>query len=151
MSEKRRTNEQTTRPPLSTIHSDDGHKHRDPKPVKRAETAPNHSMRPSKSLRRKDSDKTGMMSHSDTISSKRPLVRMPSIHTRYMEMLLHLDEIPRIYNILGSLFTWIILAGFLVVPGTCRLAFVPNLFVFATSNELNTLFPCSYTPTVIRT
>jgi hypothetical protein len=35
-----------------------------------------------------------------------------------MEMLLHLDEIPRMYNILASLFTWIMLAGFLVVPGT---------------------------------
>ncbi len=33
-------------------------------------------------------------------------------------MLLHLDEIPRLYNILASLGTWIILAGFLVVPGT---------------------------------
>ena len=35
-----------------------------------------------------------------------------------MEMLLHLDEIPRLHNIAVSLFTWIILAGFLVVPGT---------------------------------
>lgn len=35
-----------------------------------------------------------------------------------MEMLLHLDEIPRLYNILAGLFSWIILAGFLVVPGT---------------------------------
>lgn len=33
-------------------------------------------------------------------------------------MLLHLDEIPRIYNIGASLFTWIILAGYLVIPGT---------------------------------
>jgi hypothetical protein len=35
-----------------------------------------------------------------------------------MEMLLHLDQIPRLHNILASLFTWILLAGFLVVPGT---------------------------------
>jgi hypothetical protein len=35
-----------------------------------------------------------------------------------MEMLLHLDEIPRLYNISASVFTWIILAGFLVIPGT---------------------------------
>lgn len=33
-------------------------------------------------------------------------------------MLLHLDQIPRIHNILASLFTWILLAGFLVIPGT---------------------------------
>ncbi|KIW19507.1 hypothetical protein PV08_00079 [Exophiala spinifera] len=53
-------------------------------------------------------------------SGKRPapLARVPSTPTRYMEMLLHLDEIPRLYNILSSLGTWIILAGFLVVPGT---------------------------------
>jgi hypothetical protein len=35
-----------------------------------------------------------------------------------MEMLLHLDEIPRMYNILASLFTWLLLGAFLVVPGT---------------------------------
>lgn len=51
-------------------------------------------------------------------SRRPPLARVPSQPTRYMEMLLHLDEIPRMYNILSSLGTWIILAGFLVVPGT---------------------------------
>jgi hypothetical protein len=35
-----------------------------------------------------------------------------------MEMLLHLDKIPSIYNILAALSTWIILAAFLVIPGT---------------------------------
>lgn len=52
------------------------------------------------------------------MTSKPQLTRVPSVQTRYMEMLLHLDEIPRVFNILASLFTWIILAGFLVVPGT---------------------------------
>ncbi len=118
MFEKRRTTEQTARPPLSIIRSDDGQKYRDPKPAKRAGTAPVPKSRPSNSLRRKDSTKPNMMSRSDTMSSKRPLARMPSVQTRYMEMLLHLDEIPRLYNILASLFSWIILAGFLVVPGT---------------------------------
>jgi hypothetical protein len=46
------------------------------------------------------------------------LVRIPSVRTRYMEMLLHLDKIPRLHNILASAFTWILLASFLVVPGT---------------------------------
>lgn len=46
------------------------------------------------------------------------LARVPSVQTRYMEMLLHLDQIPRLHNILASLFTWILLAGFLIVPGT---------------------------------
>jgi len=35
-----------------------------------------------------------------------------------MEMLLSLDTIPRLHNILVSFFTWILLAGFLVFPGT---------------------------------
>jgi len=33
-------------------------------------------------------------------------------------MLLHLDKIPRIYNLGASFFTWIVLAGFVVFPGT---------------------------------
>jgi hypothetical protein len=46
------------------------------------------------------------------------LTRMPSVQTRYMGMLLHLDNIPRLHNILAAVFTWILLAGFLVIPGT---------------------------------
>lgn len=55
-----------------------------------------------------------------TNAPQRPqyLARVPSVQTRYMEMLLHLDKIPRLHNIMASAFTWILLAGFLVVPGT---------------------------------
>lgn len=35
-----------------------------------------------------------------------------------MEMLLHLDKIPRLHNILAALFGWLLLAGFIVFPGT---------------------------------
>jgi hypothetical protein len=35
-----------------------------------------------------------------------------------MEMLLALDTIPRSHNILASFFTWILLAGFVIFPGT---------------------------------
>jgi hypothetical protein len=35
-----------------------------------------------------------------------------------MEMLLHLDRIPKFHNILAAAFGWILLAGFLVIPGT---------------------------------
>ncbi|ETI22614.1 hypothetical protein G647_06690 [Cladophialophora carrionii CBS 160.54] len=115
---KRRESPQTVLPSLTTVHSDDGRRHGEPEAVQRAETAPIHGGKPSNSLKRKDSAKPSVLSRSDTHVSKRPLVRVPSVQTRYMEMLLHLDEIPRFYNILASLFTWIILAGFLVVPGT---------------------------------
>ena len=45
-------------------------------------------------------------------------VRVPTTETRYMQMLLHLDRIPRVYNFLAGLFTWILLASFLIIPGT---------------------------------
>jgi hypothetical protein len=35
-----------------------------------------------------------------------------------MDMLLSLDKIPRLHNILASFFAWIMLAGFIVFPGT---------------------------------
>jgi hypothetical protein len=35
-----------------------------------------------------------------------------------MGMLLALDDIPRFHNILASFFTWILLAGFIIFPGT---------------------------------
>jgi hypothetical protein len=35
-----------------------------------------------------------------------------------MSMLLDLDTIPRLHNILASFFTWILLAGFIIFPGT---------------------------------
>lgn len=52
-------------------------------------------------------------------STERPgLVHRPSVQTRYMDMLLGLDEIPRLHNILASFFTWILLAGYVVFPAT---------------------------------
>ncbi|TVY31537.1 hypothetical protein LSUB1_G008749, partial [Lachnellula subtilissima] len=44
--------------------------------------------------------------------------RQNSVQTRYMAMLLALDTIPRLHNILASFFTWILLAGFVIFPGT---------------------------------
>jgi len=44
--------------------------------------------------------------------------RQNSIQTRYMDMLLALDTIPRLHTILASFFTWILLAGFIIFPGT---------------------------------
>lgn len=61
-------------------------------------------------------------SPSTTTNASAPRPQMPnrqnSVQTRYMEMLLNLDTIPRLHNILASFFTWILLAGFLVFPGT---------------------------------
>jgi len=52
--------------------------------------------------------------------SFRPTVpqRQDSVQTRYMSMLLALDTIPRMHNILISFFCWLLLAGFIIFPGT---------------------------------
>ncbi|KAF8581882.1 hypothetical protein K439DRAFT_1392276 [Ramaria rubella] len=46
------------------------------------------------------------------------LSRRPSANTRYMNMLLSLDAVPRMHNLASSFFTWILLAGFVVLPAT---------------------------------
>lgn len=46
------------------------------------------------------------------MSSYRPF------ETRYMRMIVEADEIPWEYGILASIAYWILLAGYLVVPGT---------------------------------
>ena len=38
--------------------------------------------------------------------------------TQYVNMLLALDSIPRLHNMLAGFFTWILLAGFVLFPGT---------------------------------
>lgn len=65
---------------------------------------------------------TTIMDHevtSPTTKHMKPgLARTPSVQTRYVQMLLGLDEIPRLHNILAAGFSWILLAGFIVFPGT---------------------------------
>ncbi|KIW36747.1 uncharacterized protein PV06_11043 [Exophiala oligosperma] len=49
----------------------------------------------------------------------RPLsTNPPRAQSRYVAMLLELDKIPRRQNFYASLFTWLILAGYIVFPGT---------------------------------
>lgn len=47
-----------------------------------------------------------------------PITPNPPLQTRYIDMLLQLDTIPRLHNILAGVFTWLLLAGYLVLPGT---------------------------------
>jgi hypothetical protein len=44
--------------------------------------------------------------------------RQNSAQTRYINMLLDLDTIPRMHNIFAAFFTWILLAGFVIFPAT---------------------------------
>ncbi|KAE8371414.1 hypothetical protein BDV26DRAFT_302789 [Aspergillus bertholletiae] len=41
-----------------------------------------------------------------------------AIETRYIQMLLELDYIPWFYNVFASAGHWVLLAGYLVIPGT---------------------------------
>ncbi|KAK7052271.1 hypothetical protein R3P38DRAFT_3306060 [Favolaschia claudopus] len=52
------------------------------------------------------------------LNPRKNLQRADSQNTRYMNMLLALDGIPRVYNMLAAFFTWILLAGFVLLPGT---------------------------------
>jgi hypothetical protein len=38
--------------------------------------------------------------------------------TQYVSMLLALDDIPNLHNMLAKFFNWILLAGFILFPGT---------------------------------
>lgn len=48
----------------------------------------------------------------------KPPERTETYHSRYVQMLLKQDHIPRAHNILAAFFVWLLLAGFLVFPGT---------------------------------
>ncbi|PPR05787.1 hypothetical protein CVT26_010161 [Gymnopilus dilepis] len=81
-------------------------------------TAP--QVKPSTSKHTPDVDKEqGIASDAGAIPS-RPRLHgsTPSQHTQYVNMLLALDDIPALYNILAGFFTWILLAGFILFPGT---------------------------------
>jgi hypothetical protein len=41
-----------------------------------------------------------------------------SLRTRYVQMIMEADEVPWQYNLLASAAHWVLLAGYLVVPGT---------------------------------
>ncbi|KAK6599460.1 hypothetical protein H4I96_04207 [Botrytis cinerea] len=63
---------------------------------------------------------SSIVTGSSTLKPARPdgLDRQNSVQTRYMNMLLSLDTIPRMHNIYISFFSWILLAGFIIFPGT---------------------------------
>ncbi|GIJ89517.1 hypothetical protein Asppvi_008459 [Aspergillus pseudoviridinutans] len=39
-------------------------------------------------------------------------------HSRYIQMLLQVQDMPWVYNVIASVAHWVLLAGYLVVPGT---------------------------------
>ncbi|GLA10247.1 hypothetical protein AnigIFM60653_002124 [Aspergillus niger] len=60
--------------------------------------------------------RTPSRANSVTVSASSP--RSIAGHTRYVEMLLEVDHMPWVYNIIASVAHWVLLAGYLVIPGT---------------------------------
>lgn len=44
--------------------------------------------------------------------------RKPSANTKYMQMLLDLDSVPKWHNVVVAIAAWMLLAGFVIFPGT---------------------------------
>jgi hypothetical protein len=55
-----------------------------------------------------------------TTAPTRPRLRgeVSQLDTQYVNMLLALDDIPSLHNIFAGFFNWILLAGFILFPGT---------------------------------
>ena len=56
--------------------------------------------------------------NSGYVAPRPDLVQRSTSQTRYIDMLLGLDNIPRMHNIYASFFTWLLLAGYVVFPAT---------------------------------
>ncbi|CAI6337318.1 unnamed protein product [Periconia digitata] len=57
--------------------------------------------------------------HQSSSAARPPLQRRrTTAQTRYIDMLLELDDVPKLHNFLASGFTWILLAGYIVFPAT---------------------------------
>ncbi|EUC60956.1 methyltransferase domain protein [Rhizoctonia solani AG-3 Rhs1AP] len=65
---------------------------------------------------RSDLDSPWAMQSKSALRPAGSLQRRSSANTRYMNMLLELDAVPRFHNMLASFFTWILLAGFVIFP-----------------------------------
>ncbi|ORY68773.1 uncharacterized protein BCR38DRAFT_424291 [Pseudomassariella vexata] len=76
--------------------------------------SPVNTSRPDRNV----SFRSGHPSTKSTKPSRPGFQTAASFQTHYMEMLLSLDTIPRLHNILVSFFAWVLLAGFVVWPGT---------------------------------
>ncbi|KAJ2971276.1 hypothetical protein NQ176_g7771 [Zarea fungicola] len=48
----------------------------------------------------------------------KPISRADTIHSRYVQMLLDQDNVAKTHNILAAFFVWLLLASFIVFPGT---------------------------------
>lgn len=83
---------------------------------------PSGAKRDPSHMQRTVSTATAKMAMSTSINKKpeRPGLqrRRTTAQTRYIDMLLELDNVSKLHNILASAFTWILLAGYIVFPAT---------------------------------
>lgn len=72
--------------------------------------------------------------------------RMPSrptceteIQSRYANMLIEVDQVPFAHTVLVAFFQWLVLAGYLVVPGTFTSLETSNAFQHSSSVVIRTI------------
>ncbi|KAF9882875.1 hypothetical protein FE257_004932 [Aspergillus nanangensis] len=55
----------------------------------------------------------------ERLSEPSPTAKLnPAIQSQYVDILLEMEQIPLVYNMAASICTWLVLAGFLIFPGT---------------------------------
>ncbi|GLA21325.1 hypothetical protein AnigIFM62618_010632, partial [Aspergillus niger] len=62
--------------------------------------------------------KTRTPSRTDSVTASTSSPGSIAGQSRYIQMLLEVDHMPWIYNIIASVAHWVLLAGYLVIPGT---------------------------------
>ena len=78
-----------------------------------------HAEYPQASIPTQDQSQDRSAGASKTDTRPRLMHGTPSqMDTQYVNMLLALDDIPQLHNILAGFFNWILLAGFILFPGT---------------------------------
>ncbi|KAF2641144.1 hypothetical protein P280DRAFT_468810 [Massarina eburnea CBS 473.64] len=91
-------------------------------PTLHPERNPSNSKRPDASAASKSTStgKTAAAKQGIDERAERPGLkrRRTTAQTRYIDMLLELDDVPKLHNILASAFVWILLAGYIVFPAT---------------------------------
>lgn len=108
-------------PPLPPSSAAAGPSHTAAIPPKASPARPNAPLPPPSSApSRSEKDNHGA-GPSSNVARRRPTLpgqTDSSMNTRYVNMLLAVDDIPQIHNLLAGGFVWLLLAGFVLFPGT---------------------------------
>ncbi|KAF2187371.1 hypothetical protein K469DRAFT_570418 [Zopfia rhizophila CBS 207.26] len=106
---------QEPKSPVMENRSDSRTSQPKPLPTRTISTRVQEPARNTSQVKRSESTYTKHNRQAERLGLQR---RRTTAQTKYIDMLLNLDQIPRLHNILASFFTWILLAGYIVFPAT---------------------------------